>query len=45
MRTMGMAYLQYWMNEDIVGKSFLVHLAMFKGTLCVTMKIKEGHVI
>jgi hypothetical protein len=45
MNTMGMAYLQYWMNEEIVGKSFLVHLAMFKGALCVTRKIKEGDVI
>jgi len=45
MRTMGMAYLQYWMNEEIVGKSFLVHLTMFKGALCVTRKIKEGDVI
>jgi len=38
-----MAYFQYWMNENIVGKSFLV--AMFKGVICVTRKIKEGDVI
>ncbi len=45
MSTMEMAYLQYWMNEEILGKTFFVHLAMFKGALCVTRKIKEGDVI